>query len=85
MAGLQIRVIPDSAPILDALAELSTLAKSFPEAVQRFLDGLLDRSELVRVHSIDGPAEPAGDLRILLEPSDRLREFLAAARAGNID
>lgn len=85
MAELQIRVVPDSAPILDALAELSALAKRFPEAVQSLLDGLLDPSELVRLDGSGGAAGPAGEFRIAFQPSDRLRDFLAAFPAGDVE
>jgi hypothetical protein len=83
MAEIQLHC--EAQPIEAALKQLSTLAEAFPDAVQCFLDGLLDLSELVSIDSVDGPAEAAGDFRILFEPSDRLREFLAAARAGNVD
>lgn len=81
----QIRLAPDSAPLDAALTELSALSERFPDVVQRFLDGLLELSELVRINSVDGAAETTGDLRVLFEPSERLREFLAAARTGNVD
>ena len=80
-----VRLAPGTAPLLAALSQLSELAKALPEVVQGFLDGLLDLSELVRVNRDGGTAGPAGELRILFEPSDLLRDFLAATRAGNVD
>lgn len=85
MPDLSIRLIPESAPILDALANLSTLSKAFPDSVQRFLDGLLDPSELVCLDVGNGPAGSAGEFRIALQPSDRLLEFLATFPAGNVE
>ena len=68
-----------------ALQSLSELAEHRTEVVQRFLDGIDSFSELVRIDAESLPALGAGQLRIALQPSDRLVEFLAAVRAGKFD
>lgn len=75
----------DSSPAVSALEALSQFAERFPKRVQAFLgagDGFpelagLDLDWLFAVSTVDG--------RIALEPSDRLRDFLAALGAVDAD
>jgi hypothetical protein len=85
MAAYKIQLVCDSRAVEAAIGCLSALAERFPDAVQGFLDGLLDPSELVRFDGGDGSARPAGEFRIALQPSDRLRDFLAALPAGDVE
>lgn len=75
----------DAAPIEAAMASLSELAQRSPELVRRFLDGLEDSTQLMRIESEGLPAARAGECRTALHPSDLLVEFLAAARTGDVD
>ncbi len=86
MSGMHsIRLCVQSSKLEAALQSLADLAERFPDVVQRFLEGLFDFSELVRIHSIDGPAGATGEAWIAFEPSDRLLEFLAATAAGKFE
>ncbi|ABE29892.1 hypothetical protein Bxe_A3087 [Paraburkholderia xenovorans LB400] len=80
-----LRLTADASGVGASVQLLSELAKRFPEVVERFVDGLLDLSELVRVDVRNCTAGTAGEVRICLEPSDCFREFLAAVAAGNVD
>ena len=69
----------------EALGLLSDLAKRSTEAVQLFLNGLDDRSQLVRVDSDGFGALGASHTLIVFHPSDLLVEFLLAYGAGECD
>jgi hypothetical protein len=75
----------DAAPFEAALASLAELAERSPELVRRFLDGLEDSTQLMRIESEGLTAAGAGECRTALHPSDLLVEFLAAARTGDLD
>lgn len=75
----------NAAPLLGALDSLAELAERSPQIVQGFLDRVGDTSQLARFDLDLRPAAATGDCRVALEPTDLLREFLLAARAGEID
>jgi hypothetical protein len=67
-----------------AIALLAELAEHARESVDLFLDTLGDRSQLVRLDVDESAALSAAEIRIVLEPSERLLGFLSAAGAGDI-
>lgn len=74
----------DTRAVQAAVSALGDLAKTRAEVVQEFLrteDSLFD---LRQIHA-DGLSACAGEVRLRLEPTDRLLRFLAACRAGNVD
>ena len=75
----------DSRPFLEAMASLEHAFERFPEVVQLFLDSLDIRTELCRVDRSYGVAVAANEFGITLQPSDRLRDFLAATLAGDVN
>ncbi|MDN7965577.1 hypothetical protein QZM92_26715 [Burkholderia multivorans] len=85
MSALTVRLLVDASALSSALAELSQLAERFPDAVQVLLDGSLGIAELARLDPNIGFADWAGECRIALQPSERLRDFLAAFRALDVD
>lgn len=72
-------------PDLDAaLAAFAETVERCPEVVESFLGSLDSPRELVSVHVDRGTTAGAQQVRIRLEPSDRLLEFLAAG-AGDLE
>lgn len=67
-----------------SIALLAELAEHARESVDLFLDTLGDRSQLVRLDVDESAALSAAEIRIVLEPSERLLGFLSAAWAGDI-
>lgn len=82
--GAEIKLGADTAPLQAALASLEAVFKTSPEICQHFLGGLNTFVELCRVDGEGGAAAGAGDIRVIFQPSDRLRDFLLAARAGDL-
>jgi len=82
---LAVTVHCDAAPFEAALALLAELAERSPELVRRFLGGLEDSTQLMRVESEGLAATGAGECRTALHPSDLLVEFLSTARTGDLD
>ena len=72
-------------PYLLAMALLKQLAEVSPEIVRSFLSGLDSLAQLCCVNSHIPLALGAGELRVLLQPSDLLRDFLAASGTGDIE
>ena len=83
MAELTIQIEVDSSPLMAALSAFQLEAGT--DRAQLFLDGLLDLSELARVHVDSSAASRAGRCLVVLEPSDLLAEFVSAVRAGEGD
>jgi len=79
-----MRLTMDGAPLVAALRSLEELAKLRPEIVKRFLRGRSAFSKLFRVDADVCTTRGARQYSVLLQPSDRLVKFLAAARAGNV-
>lgn len=84
-AERRLAICADVAPLCAALDSLAQLAQTRREAVEAFLDGLDSPSQLFRFDQDVPPAAGTGDLRIVLEPSESLRDFLLAARTGECD
>lgn len=84
MTEYAVKLVVDSSSVDRALASLAELAERFPEVVQRFLDGLDPRAKLFRIYPKRGFALRAGEVRIVLQPTNRLVHFLSAFGAGNI-
>jgi hypothetical protein len=80
---LTVKIACDTRPLEVALASLSDLANGFDEVVNRFLGGLDSHAQLVRVDEDVGAATGANEVRITLQPSDLLCDFLAAL--GTVD
>ena len=70
----------DDEPLRAALDSLSKLSK---EVVQGFLSGLDSGAQLLLVDSEGFATVEASEIRVILQPSDLLHEFLSAMRAGN--
>lgn len=79
-----IRLRCDEQPFQMALRSLEEFAERFPDVVERFLKGLSDLSQLIRLNSILSTASGTNEVRVVLEPSDCFRQFLAASSTGNI-
>lgn len=85
MAATELSISMDTASMDAALASLAELAQTRRKVVQAFLDGIDSASQLCRV-DLDGLSAPfAGEMRVALQPSDLLRDFLLAARTGEAD
>lgn len=78
------KIACDSGPFMRAMRSLTELAESRCELVEGFLRGLDAASELVRVDCDERTAGGAGELRVVLEPSDRFIDFLTAAGAWDV-
>jgi hypothetical protein len=72
------------APVLAELRELVERSTARGELAPAELDLLDEPSQLV-CFDVDGSASPAGELRVLLQPTDRLLELVAALRAWDRD
>ena len=82
--GTQIKIGADTAPLQAALASLEAVFKTSPEICQHFLGGLDTLVELCRVDGEGGAAAGTGDIRVIFQPSDRLRDFLLAVGARDL-
>ena len=82
--GAEIKLGADTAPLQAALASLEAVFKTAPEICQHFLGGLNSLVELCRVYGEGGTAAGTGDIRVIFQPSDRLRDFLLAVGAGDL-
>lgn len=71
----ELRVYLDHAPTLQSL----------DNAKEILIGSLQPFSQMIRVELDDDPTLGAGQLRVLLNPSDSLREFVAALRASYIE
>lgn len=82
--GAEINLGADTAPLQAALASLEAVFKASPEICQHFLGSLNTLVELCRVDGEGGAAAATGDIRVIFQPSDRLRDFLLAVGAGDL-
>ena len=80
----EIKLGADTAPLQAALASLEAVFKASPEICQHFLGGLNTLVELCRVDGEGGAAAGTGDIQVIFQPSDRLRDFLLAVGAGDL-
>lgn len=86
MSSYRVHVGAVVAPLNAAVAELlECLSVASAEARQVVLDRLDSISELVRFDVDSCAAAGAGDIRIVLQPSNGFLELLAAARAGKFE
>ena len=79
-----LRIGCDASPVLAAISELERLAQLFPELVETFLSSLDSAAQLVRIQPELRGAMGAGELSCVLEPADRLADFLTAMGARNV-
>lgn len=84
MSACPLRLTLDTGASDPAARSLANFAQRSPEIVERFLDSLDSFEELFRVHVDDRSAPRTGELRIVLEPTDRLVNFLATSGAGDV-
>jgi len=84
----RIRIACDASALAPVLADLKALLEPSPQPGSQLrelvLDLLDDPEQLVRF-DIDRSAASAGELRVALQPSNRLLDLVAALRAGNWD
>jgi hypothetical protein len=74
----KLTIEANAEPFLKAVRSLEGLLESRPDALDRLLDGCDSLSELIRV-DLDGvSAAGTNKLRVVFQPSDRFRDFLAA-------
>lgn len=83
--SIAIKLGVDAAPLIAAVESLELALKALPEVTQRFLDSLDSLVELCRADQDELSAGGTSDLWIVLKPSDRLRDFLATAGAGDLE
>lgn len=65
----------------DAIVLLAELAECFPQVVKTFIDGPEFLAKIRRVYCDRDSTLGAGNLRIIVKPSDFLIGFMAALRA----
>lgn len=82
--GAEIMLVADTAPLQAALSSLDAVFKTSPEICQHFLGGLNTFVELCRVDGEGCAAAAAGEIRVIFQPSDRLRDFLRAVGAWDL-
>jgi hypothetical protein len=67
LEDIRLTITADVQPFLNALQSLSEFP---PEVIDRFIGAVEAGSEVASVHMNSPPASRAGDLRIVLQPSD---------------
>lgn len=86
--ALKIRLLVDTSSLDAAMDELKTYLDSpsnaFLKIIEGFLGGINSLSEIVSFNTDNSPTSSAGDVRVLLEPSDSFGELLAALRASEL-
>jgi hypothetical protein len=88
-----VKIGCDSTALTAALSEFDSHMEGLlepsvdlPDAFREGLLGLEERTEaLVNIRPYVGPALPAGETRMMLEPSELFNRLLAALRARNFD
>ena len=80
-----IRLSVAAGAALAAISALSELAEARPELRNDIVDLIEAGDQLFAIHIDGGAATGTDELTVRLEPSDRLRSFLAASGAGNFD
>lgn len=81
---LTVALSLDASRFEAVLLLLEKLLDVRPEIVQGFLSGLHPRAKLFRIHQKRRGAVSALQVRVVLEPTNRLVAFLAASGAGNV-
>lgn len=80
---IPVRLMAESSSALDeALSELASAPREF---LQRFVDRPHLVAKLFRIDSDLLAASAANEMRIVLQPSERLLELVAALRTGDVD
>lgn len=86
MATVQLSIETDASPLQATLGELLEQAADLPLEIR---NGLVRRFESIaqtfRVDLDNSAAAGAGNLRVVLQPSDALLELVGALRAGQFD
>ncbi|MEM5325204.1 hypothetical protein VSR34_01150 [Paraburkholderia sp. JHI2823] len=82
MSRVTIQLFYDGATSKALIARISQLVEESPEFANVFRNTFCDVSEAFRLNVA---AAGAHELRICLEPTDRLRDLMAAFGAANID
>lgn len=82
---MEIKFVPVTTNLDNALAELGALSLSKPDALQLLFDRVAGLEELLRIEVKCDPAAGTSDLLVLLEPSDTLTNFITALRAADVD
>lgn len=85
MSALTIRLSADASALSAALAELSEFPERLHEVVELPFDRELGLTEFARVDRDVRIAGGADECRVLLQPSERLLDLLAAFRARDVD
>ncbi|WP_155624285.1 hypothetical protein [Burkholderia vietnamiensis] len=85
MAQATILLSYDGAASRALIARISQLVEHSPEFVEVFREAFGELSEAFRLNRIDLSAGRANEIRIRLEPTDRLRDLMAAFGAVDID
>ncbi|MBW9336223.1 hypothetical protein FEE59_22150 [Herbaspirillum sp. RU 5E] len=78
-------VVVDLAPIKQAISSLEHAFELAPQVVQSFLNGVHSSSQIICIHRDDCAASGAGEIRVVLKPSDFLADFLSTFPTGNIE
>lgn len=77
-----MRIVADAFQLKDTLLLLDRLVHTFPEIADDFFSLLELDAHIIEVDLDDTATASAGDLRVLLKPSDRLVSFMTALRTG---
>ena len=86
MSTMPLKITCDASEFNRAIQTVNRLGEFSPEVVNLFLNGIESVSELVSLNCDDGSATGTRQIRILFQPSDSLRDLVAALRArhGNL-
>ena len=85
MATATLRLTCEQSPeLVRSMASLAKLAERSPKCVQRFFRSRKSFAKAIRIDEDLLPASVADEMRVVLQPSDRLVQFLAAMGAGDV-
>lgn len=86
MKALSLTFKANPSPVLAAFDELLPLLRDAPDSFNEALLGLIDSgAELVRFDDDRSAAPIAGELTVVLQPSEFMNRLLTATRAGDFD
>lgn len=85
MPSLTVNLSLDAAAFNRGLSALAELAKRLPELVDGVIHDLDAGEELFSFKTDGGPAVPASEVRMRLQPADRLLVLLAASGANDAE